>query len=74
MSRSKVSSLSQKAQRLGLETAEDVEREFAEAKEGWSRGKEYHCPYCDKNFTSASGARKHMKLKEHSVLRWDWYD
>jgi hypothetical protein len=68
-----VSVLSERAQRLGLETAEDVEREFQAAKEGWSKGTLYHCPFCDTDFWSASGARKHMKSRGHRVLRWDWY-
>ena len=71
--RSKVSALSDKAQRLGLETREDVEKEYAEAKAGWSRGTEYHCPFCNKDFSSPSGARKHMIRAGHPVLRWDWY-
>ncbi len=65
--------LSHKARLLGLETPEDVEKEFIEAKRGWSQGKLYHCPFCDKDFTSVSGARKHMKTHGHRVLRWDWY-
>jgi hypothetical protein len=69
----KASTLSAKAQRLGLETRDDVEREFAEAKQGWSKGTEYHCPFCDRDFWSSSGARKHMKTRGHPVLRWDWY-
>jgi hypothetical protein len=67
------STLSAKAQRLGLENREDVEKEFVEAKAGWSKGTEYHCPFCDKEFWSPSGARKHMKTQAHPVLRWDWY-
>lgn len=58
---------------LGLYTPEDVEREFIAAKEGWSKGTEYHCPFCNKEFWSPSGARKHMKTQGHRVLRWDWY-
>jgi hypothetical protein len=69
----KISLLSEKAQRMGLVTREDVEKEFVAAKSGWSRGTEYHCPFCDKDFWSPSGARKHMKTREHPVLRWDWY-
>src|SRR5262249_14235659 len=41
--------LSVKAQRLGLESRADVEREFQAAKTGWSKGTEYHCPFCDKD-------------------------
>ena len=29
--------------------------------------------FCDKDFWSPSGARKHMKTQDHPVLRWDWY-
>jgi hypothetical protein len=71
--KARVSLLSAKAQKLGLETREDVEKEFVDAKSGWSKGTEYHCPFCDKEFWSPSGARKHMKTNEHPVLRWDWY-
>jgi hypothetical protein len=71
--RATISSLSAKAQRLGLLTREDVDKEFVEAKQGWSKGSVYHCPFCDKDFWSPSGARKHMKTQEHPVLRWDWY-
>ena len=71
--RTKVSLLSEKALRLGLETRADVEKEFRAAKTGWSKGSEYHCPFCNKDFWSPSGARKHMKTQEHPVLRWDWY-
>ena len=46
------STLSVKAQRLGLENREDVEKEFSAAKTGWSKGTEYHCPFCDKDFPS----------------------
>lgn len=67
------STLSAKAQALGLSTREDVEREFKEAKTGWSQGTDYHCPFCDVDFWSVSGARKHMKTQEHPVLRMDWY-
>jgi hypothetical protein len=70
---SRVTLLSAKARRLGLETRADVEREFAAAKTGWSTGTAYHCPFCDTDFWSASGARKHMRTREHPVLRWDWY-
>jgi hypothetical protein len=69
----RVALLSEKARRLGLETRADVEREFAAAKRGWSRGTAYHCPFCDTDFWSASGARKHMQARGHPVLRWDWY-
>jgi hypothetical protein len=69
----KVSLLSKKAQQLGLDTLEDVEEEFVAAKTGWSRGTDYHCPVCDTDFWSPSGARKHMKVGGHLVLRWDWY-
>jgi hypothetical protein len=65
--------LSAKAAALGLRTRQDVDREFAATKQGWSRGTDYHCPFCDKDFWSASGARKHMRTKAHPVLRWDWY-
>ena len=71
--RARPSLLSSKAQRLGLETREDVEKEFVAAKSGWSKGTEYHCPFCDKDFWSPSGARKQMKTNDHPVLRWDWY-
>jgi hypothetical protein len=71
--RSRVSTLSEKAQRLGLESREDVEKEYLAAKSGWSTGTAYHCPFCDKDFWSPSGARKHMKAQDHPVLRWDWY-
>jgi hypothetical protein len=70
---SRVALLSERARRLGLETRADVEREFAAAKTGWSKGTEYHCPFCAKDFWSASGARKHMQTRGHPVLRWDWY-
>src|SRR5262249_12249521 len=62
-----------KPQRLGMESAADVEREFQAAKPGWSKGPEYHCPFCDKDFWSPSGPRKHMKPQAPPVLRWDWY-
>ena len=65
--------LSAKAAALGLRTRQDVEREFAAARQGWSGGTDYHCPFCDRGFWSASGARKHMRAKAHPVLRWDWY-
>ena len=65
--------LSAKARRLGLETRADVEREFVAAKRGWSRGTEYHCALCDKDFCSPSGARKHMRVQGHPVIRTDWY-
>ena len=71
--RSRASTLSTKAQGLGLESREDVDKEFQAAKSGWSKGTEYHCPFCDKDFWSPSGARKHMKAQDHPVLRWDWY-
>jgi hypothetical protein len=70
---SRAALLSEKARRLGLETRADVEREFAAAKTGWSTGTAYHCPFCDTDFWSASGARKHMQTRGHPVLRWDWY-
>jgi hypothetical protein len=69
----KVSPLSVKAKQLGLHTLADVEKEFKEAKTGWSKGTEYHCPFCNKDFWSPSGARKHMKTQNHPVLRTDWY-
>ena len=72
-SKAKVSLLSEKSQRLGLMTPDDVEKEFVAAKTGWSRGTEYHCPFCSKEFFSPSGARKHMNTQGHKVLRWDWY-
>jgi hypothetical protein len=72
-SEGRVALLSEKARRLGLETRTDVEREFHDAKRGWSRGTLYHCPFCDRDFWSASGARKHMQSRGHAVLRWDWY-
>ena len=59
---------------LGLHTLADVEREFQAAREGWSRGTEYECPFCDTVLTSPSGARKHMAARGHPVLRMDWYD
>lgn len=65
--------LSARVRALGLETRADVEREFAAAKQGWSQGTLYICPFCDKDFYSPSGARKHMKTQDHPVLRWDWY-
>ena len=43
------------------------------AKSGWSKGTLYHCPFCDVDLWSPSGARKHMKTQDHPVLRWDWY-
>ena len=70
---SRASTLSEKAQGLGLESREDVDKEFQAAKSGWSKGTEYHCPFCNKDFWSPSGARKHMKAQDHPVLRWDWY-
>ena len=65
--------LSERARRLGLETRADVEQEFAAARQGWTRGTAYHCPFCDTDFGSASGARQHMRARGHPVLRWDWY-
>jgi hypothetical protein len=73
VTKAKAAPLSEKAQRLGLATAEDVDKEFVAAKTGWSKGTDYHCPFCDKDFASPSGARKHMKTQNHKVLRWDWY-
>jgi hypothetical protein len=64
---------SERALKLGLRTLADVEREFKEAKQGWSLGTDYHCPFCNADFWSVSGARKHMKTNEHPVLRMDWY-
>jgi hypothetical protein len=66
--------LSVKARRLGLETRADVEREFVAAKRGWSKGTDWHCPFCNKNFVSPSGARKHMRERGCLVLRMDWYE
>ena len=80
--------LSARARQLGLQSKEDVEREYADQTayhgglEGWSAGAKhtesaldvlYHCPFCDADFWSPSGARKHMKAQGHPVLRWDWY-
>jgi hypothetical protein len=73
MIKTRVSALSAKAQKLGLLTREDVEKEFVAAKSGWSKGSLYHCPFCDVDLWSPSGARKHMKTQDHPVLRWDWY-
>ena len=39
--------LSAKAAALGLRTRQDVDREFAAARQGWSGGTDYHCPFCD---------------------------
>jgi hypothetical protein len=69
-----VAGLSAKAAGLGLRTRQDVEREFAAAKRGWSTGTEYHCPFCDRDFRSRSGASKHMRKTRHPVLRFDWYE
>lgn len=60
--------------KLGLLTAEDVQREFDAACEGWSKGTLYLCPFCNKDFWSPSGARKHTNVQGHPVLRWDWYE
>jgi hypothetical protein len=74
------STLSAKAQRLGLRTRQDVEREYQAQRvfggvgDGWSRGTEWHCALCDRDFCSESGARKHRDRCRHPVLRWDWYD
>lgn len=65
--------LSARAVALGLWTQQELDREFAAARRGWSGGTDYHCPFCDRDFWSASGARKHMRAKAHPVLRWDWY-
>lgn len=67
------SALSKRAQALGLFTAEDVEAEYRAAKSGWSKGNDYHCPFCNREFWSPSGARKHMSKRGHKVLRVDWY-
>ena len=66
--------LSAKARALGLQTRADVEMEYAAAKFGWSKGTEYHCPFCGKDFISRSGARKHMRTQGCVVLRWDYYE
>lgn len=66
--------LSAKARALGLRTRQDVEREYAAARDGHSRGTDYHCPFCDADMWSWSGASKHMREKRHPVLRWDWYE
>jgi hypothetical protein len=66
--------ISRRVLKLGLETYAHVVKEFNEAKQGWSKGTLYVCPFCDKDFWSPSGARKHMKTRGHPVLRWDWYD
>lgn len=68
------SRLSATAQALGLKTADDVEQEYVKAKEGWTAGTLYHCPFCDGWFWSVSGARKHHDQKAHRVLRVDYYD
>ena len=65
--------LSAKAAALGLRTRQDADREYAAARQGWSGGTDYHCPFCDRDFWSDSGARKHMRTNAHPVLRWDWY-
>ena len=65
--------ISTKAAALGLRTRRDVNRELAAARQGWGGGADYHCPFCDKDFWSASGTRKHMRTRAHPVLRWDWY-
>jgi hypothetical protein len=65
--------LSAKANALGLETREDVEEELRAQRSGWTKGSEYHCALCDRDFYSPSGARKHMTTNNHPVLRWDWY-
>jgi hypothetical protein len=65
--------LSAKAAALGLRTRQDVDREFAAAREGWGGGTDYHCPFCDRDFWSRSGARRHMRSRAHPVPRWDWY-
>jgi hypothetical protein len=59
---------------LGIYTREEAEQEFRDAKEGWSKGSHYLCPFCDIDLYSPSGARKHMKTHDHPVLRIDWYE
>jgi hypothetical protein len=66
--------LSARAAALGLRTRQDVEGEFAAAKRGWSKGTDYHCPFCNRDFHSRSGASKHMRQNRHPVLRLDWYE
>jgi len=69
-----VSRLSERAQALGLYSDAEVQAEYDAAKEGWSKGHLYHCAWCDVDFASASGARKHMRTHRHVVLRLCWYD
>ena len=58
------STLSAKAQRLGLENREDVEKEFIEAKSGWSKGTEYHCPSATRILVPFRGQEAH-KTQAH---------
>lgn len=73
--------LSERAAAWGLRTPQDVEAEFRlqhgdsggnQPGDGFWKGQEYHCPTCDKDFWSPGGARKHMTLHGHRVLRADW--
>ena len=68
-----VAELSAKAQALGLYTRRDVEAEYKAARQGWSVGTEWHCPFCNKDFGSVNGARGHMRRYLHPVLRVDYY-
>jgi len=69
-----VSRLSERASLLGLDTPAQVEREWKAARDGWSLGTVYHCPFCDLDFGSHDAAGKHQKKEGHYVLRWDFYD
>jgi hypothetical protein len=70
--------LSPVAQALDLHTVEDVLAEYDAQHRGWSRGTNYHCCFCGRDFWSPSGARKHMRRHggpaQHPVIRIDWYD
>lgn len=77
--------LSAVAARLGLHTVADVWAAYHAQQEGWNgenrhdyppgpQGARWHCPLCDTEYVSVSGARKHMQGHAHPVLRTDWLE
>jgi len=66
-----LSTISPRAQSLGLHTLDDLKLAVLRQRPTWWLGSSYHCPLCDLDFANSQRAAEHVILEQHPVLRMD---
>lgn len=63
--------ISWKAHRRGLHSVEALKVAVLRQQQTWWRGKSFHCPLCNMDFSDPGIAAEHIVMEQHPVLRMD---